>query len=142
MFASYPQAGMFGALDEALTSYLRELGTAASPAVEGRITEGATPTRSPASPAPSDRDEAQAGSHSARPIVSGGTTQEEPAKAADYANYTVKKGDTLWSIAKRYNTTWQAICDVNQTENPDRITSDSSSKFRYSSKTALRHFKW
>lgn len=119
MFASYPQAGMFGALDEALTSYLRELGTAANPAVEGRITEGATP--SSASPSPSTGTKPKPEVIQPVPSSPAGTTQAEPAKAAYYANYTVKKGDTLWSIAKRYNTTWQAIRDVNQIKNPDRI---------------------
>ncbi|WP_338556514.1 5'-nucleotidase C-terminal domain-containing protein [Paenibacillus sp. KS-LC4] len=129
MFASYPQAGMFGALDEALTGYLRELGTV-STAVEGRITEGATP--SVASPTPSAPSSSSGGTKpkpQPKPeVIQPGpaapatdTIKDVPATAADYAHYTVKKGDTLWSIAKRYNTTWQAIRDVNQIKNPDRI---------------------
>ena len=35
--------------------------------------------------------------------------------------YTVKKGDTLWSIAKSFNTTLNDILSVNLIENPDVI---------------------
>lgn len=36
--------------------------------------------------------------------------------------YMVQKGDTLWSIAKRYNTTVDALAKLNGIENPSRIT--------------------
>lgn len=35
--------------------------------------------------------------------------------------YVVKKGDTIFKIAKRYNTTMQAIILANNLRNPDRI---------------------
>lgn len=35
--------------------------------------------------------------------------------------YTVKKGDTLWNIAKKYNTTVNDIVKLNKIENPDLI---------------------
>ncbi len=35
--------------------------------------------------------------------------------------YVVQKGDSLWSIAKKYNTTVENIVMVNDIENPDRI---------------------
>lgn len=35
--------------------------------------------------------------------------------------YTVQRGDTLRNIAFRFNTTWQAIAEVNQLANPNRI---------------------
>ncbi|MEA4971746.1 MAG: DUF3794 domain-containing protein [Candidatus Metalachnospira sp.] len=35
--------------------------------------------------------------------------------------YTVKKGDTLWNIAKKYNTTVADIVRLNKIENPDLI---------------------
>lgn len=36
--------------------------------------------------------------------------------------YMVQKGDTLWSIAKRYNTTVDALAKLNGIENPSKIT--------------------
>lgn len=35
--------------------------------------------------------------------------------------YLVQKGDTLWSIAKRYNTTVDALVKLNSIENPSRV---------------------
>lgn len=35
--------------------------------------------------------------------------------------YYTKKGDTLWNIAKRFNTTIEEIANINNIENPDRI---------------------
>lgn len=35
--------------------------------------------------------------------------------------YIVQKGDTLWEIAKRYNTTIEDIAEINDIENPDKI---------------------
>jgi nucleoid-associated protein YgaU len=36
--------------------------------------------------------------------------------------YLVQKGDTLWSIAKRYNTTVDALVKLNNFENPSKVT--------------------
>ena len=40
-----------------------------------------------------------------------------------YSNYVIKDGDTLWSIAQRFNTTWQFIYNLNRDKisNPDKI---------------------
>jgi LysM repeat protein len=35
--------------------------------------------------------------------------------------YRVKKGDTLWKLAKRFNTTVDEIVKLNSIENPDLI---------------------
>ena len=35
--------------------------------------------------------------------------------------YTVKKGDTLCDIARKYKTTWQHLAKINGIENPDLI---------------------
>ena len=36
-------------------------------------------------------------------------------------NYVVKKGDTLTSIAKKYNTTWKVLASYNNISNPNKI---------------------
>ena len=35
--------------------------------------------------------------------------------------YTVVKGDCLWNIAKKYDTTWQTLADINKLANPNLI---------------------
>ena len=35
--------------------------------------------------------------------------------------YVVKKGDTLWKLAKKFNTTVNNIATINNIENPDLI---------------------
>lgn len=42
-------------------------------------------------------------------------------KIPSMAIYVVKKGDTLWKLAKRFNTTVQSLVDINNIENPDLI---------------------
>ena len=47
---------------------------------------------------------------------------EEPKKKkASITIYVITKGDTLWSLAKKYNTTVDAIVKMNSIENPDSI---------------------
>ncbi len=41
--------------------------------------------------------------------------------AGDTVRYTVRRGDTLWAIARRYGTTVSAIADLNNIQNPDLI---------------------
>jgi soluble lytic murein transglycosylase-like protein len=41
--------------------------------------------------------------------------------AASAADYTVRKGDTLWAISRRYNTTVKAIAAANKITNPSLI---------------------
>ncbi len=35
--------------------------------------------------------------------------------------YTIKPGDTLWKIAKKYNTTWQELAALNNLKNPNLL---------------------
>ena len=35
--------------------------------------------------------------------------------------YVVQPGDTIWNIAKKYNTTGDDIVAINEIENPDKI---------------------
>ncbi|MGV8980010.1 DUF3794 and LysM peptidoglycan-binding domain-containing protein [Clostridium sp.] len=46
---------------------------------------------------------------------------EAPKKKASITIYVVQSGDTLWKIAKKYNTTMQEIARVNQIEDPNVI---------------------
>lgn len=110
MFGKYPQAGMYGALDEALITYIKKLGKA-NPTIEGRITEGVkavSPTPAPTpepTPAPTPEPEP--------------STEPKPVPAP--AIYIVKSGDTLWAIAKKHGTTWQVLRDLNKLKNPNLI---------------------
>ncbi|WP_077616500.1 glycoside hydrolase family 25 protein [Caenibacillus caldisaponilyticus] len=47
-------------------------------------------------------------------------SESKPA-AQEVTTYTVKKGDTLWAIAKKYHTTVSALAKLNGFENPDLI---------------------
>ena len=42
-------------------------------------------------------------------------------KIPSIAIYVVKKGDTLWKLAKKFNTTVNDIATINNIENPDLI---------------------
>ena len=46
---------------------------------------------------------------------------EVPKKKASITIYVVQSGDTLWKIAKKYNTTMQEVARVNQIEEPNVI---------------------
>ena len=43
------------------------------------------------------------------------------ASASDSHVHIVQRGDTLWSIARAHDTTWQALAEYNQLENPHLI---------------------
>lgn len=43
------------------------------------------------------------------------------AKLPNFVIYVVKKGDTLWKLAKRFNSTIEDIAEINNIENPDLI---------------------
>lgn len=56
------------------------------------------------------------------PVINNVTTEEQE-DLEDYSViiYVVKRGDTLWEIAKRYGSTVDDIVRVNGIENPDKI---------------------
>ena len=47
--------------------------------------------------------------------------QAAPKKCVSVVIYVVQKGDSLWKIAKKFNTTVENILMVNDIDNPDRI---------------------
>jgi 5''-nucleotidase/2'',3''-cyclic phosphodiesterase and related esterases len=118
MFSPYPQAGMYGSLDEALIAYITKLGTA-NPKVEGRITEAATPVVAQPEPKPDPNTEPKPAPRPEQPKPEPKPpVKPEPVKPAVYV---VKKGDTLWAIAKKHSTTWQELRDLNHMKNPNLI---------------------
>lgn len=46
---------------------------------------------------------------------------EQPEKKASITIYVVGEGDTLWGLAKKYNTTVDELVKINSIENPDYI---------------------
>jgi len=86
--------GEFEGLDEALIKYIEKIGEI-DYKVEGRITTVETPVKEPEKevvvPAPKEKE------------------------------YTVKPGDVLWKIAKKFGTTWQKLAEYNKLKNPHLI---------------------
>lgn len=48
-------------------------------------------------------------------------TNSSSSSGISYITYTVRRGNTLWAIARRYNTTVSAIATLNQIQNPNLI---------------------
>lgn len=48
--------------------------------------------------------------------------EEEKPTNTSYITYTVKKGDTLSKIAKKYNTTYQELAEYNNIADPNKIS--------------------
>ncbi|GAB6988032.1 5'-nucleotidase C-terminal domain-containing protein [Paenibacillus pini] len=125
MFSKYKQAGMYGALDEALITYIQKGGQILAESA-GRITEGPMPvvdtTTKPEVPAtPSVKPEPvkpTTPSPQPKPEVK---PVPKPVAPADAAVYVVKKGDTLTSISKKYHTTWNVLRELNHIKNANRI---------------------
>lgn len=53
---------------------------------------------------------------------------QDPAPAPDYLTYTIQAGDTLTSIAKKYNTTVKLLTALNNISDPDLIYAGSTLK--------------
>ncbi|MFM9276486.1 5'-nucleotidase C-terminal domain-containing protein [Paenibacillus jiagnxiensis] len=132
MFTKYPQAGMFGSLDEALISYMQELG-AANVQADGRITEAAAGGSTEAEPAPAPVPqpaptpapetvptpvpEVEEPAHVPSPVPAPKPSIPKDQDTAAGEVYVVKSGDTLYAIAKQYGTTWQQLQKLNKIKN-------------------------
>lgn len=117
MFSKYPQAGMYGSLDEALIAYIAKLGTA-NPKVEGRIAAAAAPVVTKPEPKPEPKPPVKP---EPKPEPKPPVKPEPKPEPAKPAVYVVKKGDTLWAIAQKFNTTWQKLQSLNHIKNPNLI---------------------
>ena len=51
-------------------------------------------------------------------------SQEEQEKRPGITGYIVRNGDSLWDLAKRYQTTQESICKVNGLEDGEIKTGD------------------
>lgn len=117
MFKKYNQAGMYGSLDEALITYLQKLGKG-TVLTDGRISEGAAPAVAPEE----NIQTPEVPVTPEKPVVSEKPSNpEKPSKPVQSAEtpsiYVVKAGDTLYSISKKYNTTWQTLQNINKLKN-------------------------
>lgn len=120
MFNKYTISGMYGAMDEALIEYMQKLG-AVDIKTDGRIKEAKTPVvepEAPETPAP-----AIPKPETPKPVTPKPETPSKPTpnKPAPAKVYVVKSGDSLYSISKKYNTTWQALQKLNSIKNPHWI---------------------
>lgn len=96
--------------------------------VVSAVTPGATAPGGPASTATETSAVEPPGSEEPQATVEPAPTQEASAPEQPPAEgegsvifHTVQQGDTLYSIARQYDTTAQAISDVNGLTNPDQI---------------------
>ncbi|OAZ49325.1 5'-nucleotidase C-terminal domain-containing protein [Paenibacillus polymyxa] len=144
MFAKYPQAGMFGSLDEALIRYMQKVGSASLQAqAAGRIQEAkadgktsvpatqAVPSAPTTTPAPLQEIPQSDSIAAAKPApvkpapAKSQTSKPQQvsttAQAANSHVYVVKSGDTLYDISRKHGTTWQQLQQLNKLKNPHRI---------------------
>ncbi|MGV6933952.1 5'-nucleotidase C-terminal domain-containing protein [Paenibacillus sp. FSL H7-0442] len=144
MFAKYPQAGMFGSLDEALIRYMQKVGSASLQVqADGRIQEAkadgkmsvpatqAAPSASTATPAPVQEKPQSVSTPAAKPAPAkpapAKSQTAKPQQTSDSAQvtnshvYVVKSGDTLYDISRKHGTTWQQLQQLNKLKNPHRI---------------------
>jgi 5'-nucleotidase / UDP-sugar diphosphatase len=119
MFKDQPIAGDFASLEEAVMQYLEEQGDIA-PKVEGRIVAAPKPNAPEAEPAqPQQPQEETPIPVPANPTPTPVPDRPDAGETPDYV--IVKKGDTLWAIARKHGTTWQLLAKLNKLRNADLI---------------------
>jgi 5''-nucleotidase/2'',3''-cyclic phosphodiesterase and related esterases len=126
MFTEQPVTGDYASLEEAVIRYLQAKGEVA-PGTEGRIIAASASPPSDANPEPPAEPAPQ---QPAPALQQPAPAPQQPAPApqqpaqqppSEQRVYIVKKGDTLWAIARRYGTTWQKLAEINKLKNPDLI---------------------
>jgi len=101
MFADYPITNEFPALDEAVINYIQKEQVVA-PKVEARFNVQKVTVQ------PQENKKVE-------------KVEQPQTKKPVLVKYKVKRGDTLWGIAKQLKTTWQKLQQINQLKNPDLI---------------------
>jgi LysM repeat protein len=111
---------MYGALDEALINYMQKLG-AVDIKTDGRISEGKKAAVEPEAP----------GTEAPAPVPAPTPTKPQPEKPVKPAPgkpapapaklHIVKSGESLYSISKQYDTTWQTLQKLNKIKKPHWI---------------------
>jgi len=113
-----------GTLDEELIKFIQQQGTI-SPKVEQRIqVQPKAVNGSSSTPSKNENSQSSTNAQSTKPSNNSNNAGNEQSKPADKSvatTYTVKKGDTLWSIAKNYGTTWQKLQQANKLNNANLI---------------------
>lgn len=113
-----PVAGEFGTYEEIFADYLNSNGTEGCE-VTGRITVLEAEQNAPVEEEPVQEEPAPVEEEPEK-------TKEDPlpqkeVPATGEQAYTVEPGDSLWKIALKYNTTWQALAKYNNLVNPNLI---------------------
>ncbi|MCB1224714.1 MAG: LysM peptidoglycan-binding domain-containing protein, partial [Verrucomicrobiales bacterium] len=90
---------------------------------EKPIVQAETPKEKPAPPAPSK----PSGSYKPTPVPTTKPTPPPPAPEPKAAtrSHVMAKGDTLFSLARKYGVTVQAIQDANGIKDPTKIQTNS-----------------
>lgn len=112
MFKDYPLMNDFSSLEESVIAYLQKKG-AVLPSPDSRIKVIAAAAEP--QPAASGSAPVPASAPAAAP------SSEMKASQAATGIYIVKSGDSLWKIARQYNTTWTKLQEWNQLADPNLI---------------------
>ncbi len=123
MFGSAAIVNEYPALDEVLIDFMSKQ-EKVNPMIDNRIAVKASDVEQPAENGESDAEQPTEVSEE---ITDSDTTT--------LAIYVVKPGDTLGSIAKMYNTTWEAIQKANQLADPNMIMPGQTITFTFMDST-------
>jgi LysM repeat protein len=106
---------------EVLTKEIAELKSLIKKGQTVRLINQRPPTPGEAEPTPEKPEPAPAPAAAQTPAAAGSPPQAEPAPAADGSKHTVAKGETLTSIAKRYNIPLAELQKTNQIQDDRKL---------------------
>lgn len=58
------------------------------------------------------------------PRVLGAATENSTPKKVQFMDYTVQRGDTLFSISQKYNVSWGTLAELNDLQAPFNLKKD------------------